>query len=79
MQSHKTDDQMKKLVKESLEQMVEVLDNHIPIVGSLMDLPIIDALEKSAVDNIVDIAWQISLDIHDCTYIHDDPTAFVSA
>lgn len=47
----------KEEIKRCLYGIIEVLDDQIPMVGRAMDLPIVDSLEKRAVDAVVDVLW----------------------
>lgn len=48
----------KEAVKETVVHLVELLDHHIPVVGELMDLPMIDALERFMVFKAIDYVWE---------------------
>lgn len=49
----------KQIFKDFITSVVEVFDNHIPVVGPIMDLPIVDEFEKKTVDVIVESSWSV--------------------
>lgn len=36
------------------EAFVEMIDDHIPIIGPFLDNPVVDAIEKNTIKNIVE-------------------------
>ena len=52
-----TDDSKKKWISKGLRELVEVFDNHIPIIGEVMDMPMMDEVEEQIVDIFVNWAW----------------------
>lgn len=69
----------KAAAKDTLAQLLEVLDNKLPIVGNIMDLPMIDALERQLVDAVVDAAWEPLGDGDGGCLEQEDPMGFVCA
>lgn len=57
------DDDKKKLCKELIIEFVELVDDKIG--GPIMDLPVVDAIERSIIENSVDFLWLIPIKIHD--------------
>lgn len=41
-----------------LTEVLEVFDNYVPIIGALLDIAIVDDLEKQAVSLLVDWVWE---------------------
>lgn len=67
----------KEWYKKNIYNILEVLDDNIPVVGRLMDLPIIDEIEQKIVDKIIDVVWDmgdINIDAQ-----HDDVFLMCSA
>ena len=52
-----TDDSKKKWISKGLRELVEVFDNHIPVIGEVMDMPMMDEVEEQIVDIFVNWAW----------------------
>lgn len=46
--------------KENLVDLLEVFDNSIPVVGCIMDLPVVDRFEREFVGAFVDATMGIS-------------------
>lgn len=40
-----------------LTQILETFDNHIPVIGGYMDNPIVDDLQATAIENLVERLW----------------------
>jgi len=49
-------------VKQTLRCVIELVDDKLPVVGPLMDLPIVDELEEALVNRLVDAMLQVSAD-----------------
>lgn len=52
-----SEDAKKKWVAKRLLELVEVFDNHIPVIGIVMDIPVVDEIEGNIVDQFVGWAW----------------------
>lgn len=57
--------------KETVTEVVEVMDNMIPVVGPYMDLPIVDKMEAYLISYIVDA-------IYDLNFREEDEATFLS-
>ena len=53
-----TDNDKKKLISTMLTSELEVIDNFVPVIGSFLDLPIINDMESVAISYLVDWAWK---------------------
>jgi hypothetical protein len=53
----KTENDKKNWCIKKLTQVFEVFDNYVPIIGTFLDIPFVDDLEKQAVSLLVDWAW----------------------
>jgi hypothetical protein len=51
------DEREKQWCKAQLTAFIEAIDDTLPVIGKAMDLPIVDALEKRAVDILVEAIW----------------------
>lgn len=47
----------KEQIKKMLQFVIELVDEKLPIVGSVMDHPIVDEMEKEAVDIFVEACF----------------------
>lgn len=55
-----SDEQRKQWYKTQIDAIIEVIDDMIPVVGKLMDLPVVDKIEQKVIDTLVDVAWEIN-------------------
>jgi hypothetical protein len=62
-------EQQKQGYKHKIYAIVEMLDDMIPVVGKLMDIPVVDALEQKLVDALVDTVFNIKFTAADCEKI----------
>jgi hypothetical protein len=62
-------DKEKEDLKIQVEALVEALDDMIPVVGKLMDLPFVNEIEKRIIENVVDYVWDAEL----VGLLNDDP------
>lgn len=56
------DEQRKQWYKNQLDAIVEVIDDMIPVVGKVMDLPVVDEIEQKIVDVVIDYVWDFNID-----------------
>ena len=43
-----------KTIREAIYFAIEIIDDKVPMIGPILDLPFVDEIEKKAVDTIVD-------------------------
>jgi hypothetical protein len=44
-------------IKQALQEIVEMFDDKIPYIGMIMDIPIVDKIEKETINKVVDVLF----------------------
>lgn len=59
-------DESKEQVKEAIVYAIEIIDDHLPVVGSIMDLPAIDRAERAIIGGLIDALWDWDFTMNVC-------------
>jgi len=59
----------KKACTELIVGLVEIVDDKLG--GPVMDLPVVDKIERKFIESVVDIIWELEVDINNHVINHD--------